>query len=466
MTPATPHPPPHWSIECRDTLRLAAPMALTQLVQFSMHLTDTLMIGRLGKDALAAGGLGSTIFYVAVIFCLGVVASVAPLTAQAHGARKARLVRRTVRQGLWVATLLGALSIAVLWHTELLLGWLGQDPANTGGAQSYVRAAVWGMIPILWNVALRGFISVMGRPNVLLAVMSGGFCLNILGNYVLMFGHWGFPRLELAGVGLSTTLANVAMMTTLLVFAMRANRIRRYAILGRFWRPDWRLFRDIFKVGLPISGLMMMEHSLFAAAVFLLGKLGTAQLAAHMIAINCAATSFMIPLGIGQAATIRVGLAIGRGDPAGARRAGWTALGLGIAFMLAPAILFAVFPTALIGLFLDLADPRNAAVVGFAGSFLAIAALFQIFDGGQCIAAHILRGRKDTRVPMALACVGYLGVGLSASWLLGFHTALGGAGVWWGLLIGLAVVATMLIVRIHLTTAPAAGPGQPVLRRA
>jgi len=196
MTPQTLSHRPSWTVECRDTLRLAAPMALTQLVQFSMHLTDTLMIGRLGKDALAAGGLGSTIFFVAVIFCLGVVASVAPLAAQAHGARKARMVRRTVRQGLWVATLLGAISIAVLWHTELLLGWLGQDPANGSGAQSYVRAAVWGMIPILWNVALRGFISVMGRPNVLLAVMIGGFCLNILGNYVLMFGHWGFPRLE------------------------------------------------------------------------------------------------------------------------------------------------------------------------------------------------------------------------------------------------------------------------------
>lgn len=466
MTPAIPHRPPAWSTECRETLRLAAPMALTQLVQFSMHVTDTLMIGRLGKDALAAGGLGTTIFYMAVIFCLGVVAAVAPLAAQAHGARKARLVRRTVRQGLWVATLLGAIFIAVLWHTEFLLALLGQDPANTAGAQSYVRAAVWGMIPILWNVALRGFISVMGRPNVLLAVMSGGFCLNILGNWVLMFGHWGFPRLELAGVGLSTAIANVAMTIALLLFATRARRIRRYAILGRFWRPDWHLFREIFKLGLPISGMMMMEHSLFAAAVFLLGKLGTAQLAAHMIAINCAATSFMIPLGIGQAATIRVGLAIGRGDSAGARRAGWAALGLGMLFMIAPAILFAVFPMTLIGLFIDLAAPENAAVIGFAASFLGIAALFQIFDGGQCIAAHILRGRKDTRTPMALACLGYLGVGLSASYLLGFHSPLGGAGVWWGLLIGLAVVTVMLVIRIRVTTGALSVIAQPALRRA
>lgn len=448
---------PTWRREYRETASLAGPLALTQLAQFSMSLTDTLMIGRLGKEALAAGGLATALYIIAFLFSLGIVVAVSPIAAQAHGARKPRLVRRAVRQGLWVATLLGIAFAIALWQAKAILVLFGQDPVAALRSQEYVRAAVWGLVPALWIVVLRAFVAIMGRPSILLPVMIAGFFLNLVGDYVLMFGHWGFPRLELMGVGIATTVANVFKFTVLLLFAARARGLRRYAILGRLWRPDWPLFREIFQVGMPISGMIMMEHLLFATAVFMLGILGTSALAAHMIAINCAATSFMVPLGIGQAATIRVGIAVGRGDEPGARRAGWSALGLGAGFMIGPAVLFAAVPAGLIALFIDIGDAANERVVALATSYLLIAAAFQLFDGCQAIAVGSLRGLKDTRVPMLIGFVGYIVIGVSASYALGFHTALGGVGVWLGLLVALVLVAVLLTLRFHRTTAARAG---------
>ncbi|MED6311222.1 MAG: MATE family efflux transporter, partial [Pseudomonadota bacterium] len=325
-----------WRAEFKATSRLAGPLVITQLAQFSLSLTDTILIGRLGGDALAAVGLASTLYIVAYLLCMGILAAVPPLAAQAYGARKPRLMRRTIRQGLWISVMLGILSIGALWPAEQIFLLLGQTPDLAAVSQEYVRAAVWGIVPGLCVIAMRGFISVMDRPNFILIVMLTGFTVNALADYAFIFGVWGFPKLGVMGVGLATTFTNFAMCTAIMIIAMKANRLRRYNVLGRFWRPDWSVFKDILKVGIPISAMIMMEHSLFASATFMMGNLGTAEVAAHTIALQLAATSFMVPLGIGQAAVIRVGLAVGRKDIEGVRRAGWLAIGLGFAFMFGP----------------------------------------------------------------------------------------------------------------------------------
>lgn len=441
-----------WRHEFRATTRLAGPLALTQLAQFSLTLTDTVLIGRLGGDALAAVGLGSTLYIILYLLCMGILAAVPPLAAQAHGARNPRMMRRTIRQGLWVAILLGSISIAVLWPAERIFLLLGQSPDIAVVAQEYVRAAAWGILPGLCVIAMRGFIAVMERPSFILAVTCTGFVVNALADYALIFGVWGFPKLEVMGVGMATAITNIVMCITIMVIASKANRLRRYQVLGRFWRPDWSVFRDIFRVGTPISAMIMMEHALFASATFMMGNLGTAEVAAHTIALNLAATSFMVPLGIGQAAVIRVGLAVGRGDPEGARRAGWLAIGIGFIFMFAPAVLFALAPEFLIGLFIDVNVAANASVVTLGVSYLLIAAFFQLSDGIQCIAAHALRGQRDTRVPMAIAGMSYLVIGFPVAFYIAFETPLRGDGIWWGLLIALSIVAFLLTLRFHRLT--------------
>lgn len=442
-----------WREEFRATARLAGPLVLTQLAQFSLTLTDTVLIGRLGGEALAAVGLGSTLYIIAYLLCMGVIAAVAPLAAQAHGARNPRLMRRTIRQGLWVAVLLGSISIMVLWPAEQIFLLLGQSPEIAGVAQEYVRAAVWGIVPGLCVIAMRGFISVMGRPGFILAVTCTGFLVNGVVDYALIFGVWGFPQLGVMGVGIATTATNLVMCAAIMLIAMKANRLKRYVVLGRLWRPDWSVFRDIFRVGTPISAMIMMEHTLFASATFMMGNLGTHEIAAHTIALNLAATSFMVPLGIGQAAVIRVGLAVGRNDVEGVRRAGWMALIIGFGFMFVPVMLFALAPKFLIGLFIDISVPANAIVVQLGVSYLLIAALFQLSDGIQCIAAHVLRGRRDTQMPMYIAACGYMLIGFPAAFYMAFETPLRGDGIWWGLLIALGLVAVALTYRFHRLTA-------------
>ncbi len=242
------------------------------------------------------------------------------------------------------------------------------------------------------------------------------------------------------------------MFTALLAHCVTARPFRRYRVLGRFWRPNWATFREILVVGVPIGGAVLLEVGLFACATLLLGLIGTAELAAHQVAIQLASIAFMVPLGISHAATIRVGLAIGAGERPAARLAGWVACGLGTAFMAAMAVLFWTLPGPLAGLFLDPGTPEGAAALGFAVVYLRIAALFQLVDGLQVIGIASLRGLKDTTVPMWLAGFGYWLVGFPICLRLGFFSPLGGTGIWIGLAFALATVAVVMILRFHRLT--------------
>jgi MATE family, multidrug efflux pump len=294
---------------------------------------------------------------------------------------------------------------------------------------------------------LRFFVAALGRPNAALIVMVLAVLLNAVLAWGLIFGRLGLPALGVVGAGLATSVANTFSFAALLGFVLVDRRLRRFYILGRFWRADWHRLRELLRVGLPIGFILVMEVGLFSAAVQLMGLLGTAEIAAHQIALQCASIAFMVPLGIGQAATVRVGLAAGQRDAAAVRRAGWVALGLGVAFMSSAALLMWLAPHALVGLFLDLDRSENTRVVALAVAFLGVAALFQIVDGVQTIALGALRGLKDTRVPAMLAAAGYWLVGFPTGALLAFRGGMGGIGVWWGLAIGLAVVAVLALQR-------------------
>ena len=430
-------------------LILSLPLVGSQLAAIAMATTDVIMMGWLGPAQLAAGALGSALYMPILHFGFGVATAVAPMAAQALGARDYRGVRRSVRQGFWVATAFGAIFAIPLWQSGAIFLLLGQKPELAALAQGYLRAAQWGLIPLLWLIVLRGFLTAHSRPRAVFVIMVIGIGVNALGNYALMFGNFGFPRLELVGAGVSTSLVDAFMALALIAFVLRDRKLRRYGLFVRFWRADWPRFVEVLRLGAPIGLMVLAESSLFGAAGILMGLIGTAELAAHAVALQCAAVAFMIPLGISHAVTARVGLAVGARDRAAVGRAGWVGLWLGIVCTTISASTFWFAGEWLVGLYLDIDDVANAPVVGLAVSFLLIAALFQLVDGAQAIAAGALRGLRDTRVPMFLAIFGYWIVGLPTSAALAFWLDLGGLGVWIGLAVGLAVVAGLAVWRFH-----------------
>ena len=438
-----------WRDEIVATLKLAIPLALAQLAQVAIHTTDVVMMGWLGRDDLAAGTLGSNILFPTFLFGMGIVMATAPMMAQALGARQYRAVRRSVRQGFWVSFAFAVPMGVLLWNVELIIELFGRTDESTAQAQAYLRAALWSLLPGLWIITLRSFVSAHSRPRSVLVVTVLGVGVNALGNYTLMFGNFGFPAFGVVGAGISTSIVNAVMFLVLIGFVVRDRRFRRYHILVRFWRSDWPRFREILRLGLPIGFAILAESGMFAAAAILMWLIGTNELAAHGIALQCAAVAFMVPLGISHAATVRVGLAAGAGDPGGVHRAGWVALGLGGMYTVLPITLFWLIPWTMVDLFLDLDISGNRQVAEVAVAFLGVAALFQLADGAQVIAVGVLRGLKDTRVPMVIATLGYWVVGFGTSILLGFWTGLGGLGVWIGLAAGLAFVAVIAIHRFH-----------------
>ncbi len=436
-----------WARESSALLRLALPIILTGLADMAINATDIVMMGWLGPQALAAGILGGHFYAFLHFFALGVLGAVAPMIAQALGGRQFRLVRRSVRQGLWVALFLALPGVIVALNARPILEALGQSTALTPLTKDYLDARAWGYLPGLWFLVLAHFCAAHSRPRAILCVTLVAIAINALGNYGLMFGNFGLPRLELVGAGISSALVDCFAATALLGFVLTDRRFRRYHVLARIWRTDWARFREIFRVGLPIAGTVLAEIGLFLGSSLLLGWLGEAQLAGHAVAIQCAAIAYMIPYGLGQAATVRVGLAAGAGDAVAAGRAGWIALAWGCGFMVLPALAFWLSARPLVGVFLDLSDPANRAAVDFAIAFLGIAAVFQLVDGAQCIASGALRGLKDTRIPMLLACVSYWLVGYGAAMVFGFQLGWGGVGVWVGLAFGLATAAFALTWR-------------------
>ncbi|MGL4810807.1 MAG: MATE family efflux transporter, partial [Beijerinckiaceae bacterium] len=441
--------PSPWLTEARATLTLAWPIVLTNVAQIAMTTTDVMILGRLGPEALAAGGLGANLYFALLIFGIGVTAAVSPMLARTLGSERFALreVRRTVRQGFWLSVMMALPMWAVFWFAAPVLRLIGQDAALSEQAQIYMRGMMWGALPFFFYLVLRHFVAALERPRAALAVTAFGVAFNALANYVLVFGHFGFPALGIFGSGIATSLSNLLLFLGMALIVTTDRRFRRYHLFGNFWRADRMRLRGLWSLGLPIGAALTFEVTIFNAAAFLMGLIGTNALAAHMIAIQIASFTFMIPMGIAQAATVRVGLADGAGDRDGVTRAGWCAFALAMAVMLVTAMIMIFAPLLPVRAFVDIADAKNAEVVRLAISFLLVAGFFQIFDGAQVMGAGLLRGLHDTRIPMLFAALGYWGIGLPLGAVLAFTFQWQGMGIWIGLATGLAVVAAMMLGR-------------------
>jgi MATE family multidrug resistance protein len=442
-----------WLLEARELLRLAVPLAATQLAQMIILATDTVMLGHYSKEALAAGALGNTVYFLVWLLGSGMPMAVSPVIAHVQGRHSGRTkpcdqreVRISVRMGLWSVAMVSLPLLAALIFTRPILLFFQQEPRLASDAALFMSGLAWGLPFALAFQVLRSFSTALSRAVPPLAVMALAILWNAGFDYALIFGHFGFPRLGLFGAGLASASSNIFSFVAMLAVCLGVPALKRYRILHRLRHPHWPSFAELFRLGLPIGVTMVFEVALFNGAALVMGTFGLASLAAHQIAITIPSLTFMIPLGIGLAATVRVGLATGAGDARAARRAGFTAIGMAAVFMCMTALVLLLWPRPIATLWLpDI--PSNADVLALAVSFLHVAAAFQLVDGIQVAASMSLRGLKDARGPMWLAGASYWLAGAPMGLLLAFHFGLQGMGIWLGLAFGLLMAALSLTAR-------------------
>ena len=444
-------PPTRWIDEWRAMLRLAAPLVGANLLQMAVFAVDVIFVARLGSVALAASSLAVSLFGLLIWSLSGLVGAASPLIAAELGARRhaVREVRRTVRMTGWAGVIaaVGAMGVCLLGGP--LMRATGQSEAVIGLAVPFLGVLMWASIPAVLSALLRTVVSTLGRPYIGTAINALAVGVNALGNYTFVFGHFGAPALGLTGSALSSIVTGVAMLAAYCVVIRTDRRLRRYRLAGRWWRADWPRFVDVLRIGLPITATIIAEAGMFNGAAFLMGRIGEVELAAHTVALQFAAFAFQVPFGVGQAATIRVGLAFGAHDNAAIARAGRVATVLGIGFMSITAAIMLFFPHLILSIYLDPDAPANARLVALATQYMIVAAAFQVFDGAQVVGGALLRGLQDTRVPMNIALFGYWVPGIGTALGLGLFTPLKGVGVWIGLMTGLVVVAALVFWRWH-----------------
>ena len=416
----------------------------------AMGVTDTILLGSLGADALAAGGLGAGIFFVVVTLLQGVLTSVSVTVANARGAQADDRVPHIYWTGLVLSALLAVPAFVLLSFSQPILLAFGEPAALARDVGAYTGVLRWASLGSLIGIGMmRAFLPAIGAAKRLLWISIASVGVNAVLNYGLIHGAYGLPRLGLLG---SAAATSITVWATALALVVLLHGRRRYRHFVSAARPNMPLMGELFGIGWPVAITYGVESMLFLGTGLMIGLLGETQLAAHQIALNVASVSFMVPLAIGQAANVRVGYWLGAGQPVAARHAGFVALGLGIAFMSLSGLVLIVAPRAIVGLYLRLDDPANAPTAAIAASLLGVAAVFQIVDGMQTIGSGCLRGLKDTRIPMLAAAFGYWGVGFPTGYVLAFHAGLGARGLWWGLAAGLASVALLMTLRFHRMT--------------
>lgn len=436
----------------RATLTLGLPLIGSQLAQFLIQLTDTVMVGWYGVTELAALVVAVSLISVLIIFGSGFAFAVMPLVAAAAERGDAVEVRRVTRMGLWASMGFCAVTLPPLMATPDIFLRLNQPADVAGAAWAYLAIAGWGVIPALIMVLMRSYLSGLERARIVLWVTLGGVAANAGLNWLLIFGNLGLPELGIEGAAIASLGSHAVMAAGLILYAVRV--LPEHALFVRLWRADREALRSVFRLGWPIGLTNLAEVGLFAASSILMGWVGTQALAAHGIALQLATATFMVHLGLCQAATVRAGQAMGRGDVTGLRRAALAAIALSGGVAALAVVAFLAAPETLIAPFLDPADPDRAAIIGVGVGLLAAAALFQLVDAAQVMALGLLRGVQDTRVPMLYAAVSYWGVGAPVAYLLGLHTPLGGVGVWLGLALGLTCAAGFMMHRFWRRAVP------------
>ena len=442
--------------------RLSVPFAGAQLSQVALNFVATLAMGALGPTALAGGALGVLVFSTLVVLCSGLLSAVGALAAEAHGARSPSRVARVTAGGFLVAAALsGPCAVLMAWPAFLFEA-LREPSVVAAGATEYLQSVFWAFPAALGFLVLRNFVGALGRPRAATLIMFGGVALAHALNRAVLVGGLGKSLVGLHGIGLTTGIAHCAMLASLATYVCLASPFREHPIFSEVFRVDPRTLAELVRLGAPVGVMFGLEAGLFTVSGFLMGKLGSTALAAHQIVAQTSYLAFMIPSGIGMAATVRIGHASGAKDATRIRMAAWAAISLGVLLMILTSALFLIAPRYLAGFYLDTRDPQNAEVVAQASALFGVAAIFQIADGVQGVAAGALRGLRDTRVPLQISVLAYWGIGLTTGFALAFRQNLGAVGLWYGIGAGLSAAAVLLGLRLYRVTRSSA-PQQPTM---
>lgn len=434
-----------WRREAVPTLLLAAPLVVAQLLQVGMGFIDTVMAGRINASVLAAVGLGSSLWGLMLLACIGSTMAISPLVAHLNGAGNDRAIAAEFHQGLWVAVLVGVVAVPLTYGMAAALPLLAIDPEIAPLAGDYLRVSAWGMPGLCLYLAPRYLNEGLSNTTPVMLIQFLLLPLNILGNYLFMFGAFGFPSMGAAGAALSTAIGLWLGAVMMFLYLVRSRRMRHLSLFVAFSGPRLKEIWRILKLGLPIAVSIIMEVGMFSAVAVLMGSLGKVEMAAHQIALNYAAMMFMLPLSISQAITIRVGHAAGAGDLPLAIIRGRLGVVMAGGIMALSATLLLLFPQLIVALYTS-----DVAVAEMAMTLLFAAALFQFSDGLQVSASGALRGLKDTAVPMFITMFAYWVIGFPSAWIIGIEWGVGPQGLWGGLAVGLTTAALLLNLRFYL----------------
>lgn len=433
--------------EAGMTLKIGIPVIIAQLLQMSMNFVDTVMAGNLSAQDLAAVAVGGAIWMPFVMLAGGTLMALTPIVAQFMGSRSFHEIGKNARQGLWLSQILAVPFFFLIRNTGFIMVWIDVESNIRPIASAYLDAISWGTFPFFAYMSLRHFNEGLGvtRPGMYFALI--GVLVNIPANYILMYGHLGFPQMGAEGCGFATALVGLVMFLCMLTFDWKFEPFRRFEIFQKFRLPEWDYLKEIIRIGVPIGISSTMEVTMFAVVSLLMGSIGTVVVAGHQVAINFAAMTFMVPFGLSTAITARVGRAMGKGSIREARHRGSVGIAMSVLFMSFTALIMFLFPDLIASIYTSDEGVQSVAV-----SLLYMAAIFQISDGLQVSGFGALRGLKDTKVPMYVNLVAYWIVGLPLGYYLGIVQSAGPEGLWIGLISGLTVAAILHNVRFRILT--------------
>jgi len=436
-----------YTAHTRAVLRLGLPLIGGHLAQFAIGLTDTIMVGWYGVPELAALAISGSFFFTLFLFGAGFAWAIMPMVATLAAQDDQVQIRRATRMALWLSGLYFAVMMPAFWHSGTILTWLGQTEEVATLGQTYLRVAGWGLLPALGVMALKSYLAGLEHTRVVLWITLAAAVANAVVNYALIFGRWGFPEMGITGAALASVAVHLVSLGLIVTYALRV--LPEHQLFVRFWKPDWEMFGRVFQLGWPIGLTTLAEAGLFAGSALMIGWLGTVPLASHGVALQIASATFMVQLGLANAATIRAGGALGHADAVSLLRGARVVVCLSLAGTALAVLAFVTMPNLLLGVFIAPNEPQREAILELGRTLLMMAALFQLMDGLQVIYLGLLRGLHDTRVPMVMAALAYWGVGMPTAYVLGFPLGLDAPGVWLGLVVGLAVAAALLMGRFY-----------------
>ncbi len=436
-------------IETSRLLRIALPLTAAYLAEFAMFVTTKMVVGRLGYQALAAVGIAGDLTFEILVILMGLLSIVGVLCAQAEGAGHGKTAGLVVRQGFIISVLLGIPAMYLVWNLELVLIWSGQDAVIIELAPAYLKPLSGCVLPVLFFAVLRNFVSALAKPLMVMVITVAAVFINYGLTVWFVYGGFGIPKMGIMGAGLATSMVSWLMFFALLLYVYKTPMLRGYGIFAERWKYDPALSGEIMRLGLPVAGLVLLEAGLFVAASILSGVIGAETLAAYEVVMAWVGIPFVIALGIAEATMVRVAYGVGRRNLVAARQSGMLGMGLGIAVLVALVVFPLVFSGHIINIFISPEDPGFAMVSMLAVELLAIAAVFQVFDGLQAVAARALRGLKDNVAPLWIAGFGYWVLGIGGGAFLAFKLDMAGPGLWWGLALGLTATGSLLAWRFH-----------------